>query len=91
MTSPITRRLLRQAAEAEAPNYYPPKPERCAYRMVREESTSRYVGWCKRAGRQVIYSGHEALTRPICWQHARMNLRGYAAAGVVAQIEEVQA
>jgi len=86
MTNPITRRLLRQAAEAEAPSPYPPKPERCHYRMVREESTSRYVGQCKRAGRQVVRTGHELQTLPLCWQHARQALRRY---GPQAVIEEV--
>lgn len=92
MTSPITRSLLRGISEADAARAaYPPKPERCAYRLVREESTSRYTGQCKRSGRQIIYSGHEALTRPVCWQHARINLRGYVARGVPAVIEEVTA
>lgn len=88
----MTRSMLRELNEDEqARAAYPPRPERCAYRLVREESTSRYTGQCKRAGRQVIYSGHTALTRPLCWQHARMNLRTYLSHNLTAAvIEEVQ-
>lgn len=91
MTSPMTRKMLRELAEDEqARAYYPPKPERCAYRLVRTSgSIGRYLTQCQRAGRQIIYSGHTALTRPLCWQHAQMNLTHYRATDVRAVIEEV--
>lgn len=58
--NPITRRLLRQADEAEAGSPYPARPARCAARITRQ-STTRYTGPCKRPARA---SG-------LCWQHER--------------------
>ena len=65
MTSPITRRLLRQADEAEAGSPYPTRPIRCAARIIRHESTSHYAGLCKRT----------ATRGAFCWQHERSATR----------------